>query len=63
MADNCNDRVAPTIEVPPDESSGEHTKEELLEMLGYEEIPISKTDSDGKTVTVTVAGSITETGG
>lgn len=57
MADNCNDRAAPTI-TPPDISEDEITKEEILSILGYEEITISKTDANGDTVTAYVAGRV-----
>lgn len=50
MADNCNDRVAPTItppDVPDIDPCNAPTKEELLEILGYQEILLSKSDSEG----------------
>lgn len=65
MADNCNDRAAPTI-TPPDipdiEPNNAPTKEELLEILGYQEILLSKTDTYGGFVNVVVPG-VTSTGG
>lgn len=57
MADNCNDRAAPTIEVP-DIQESDITKEDILNALGYEEITISKTDANGDTVTAYVAGRV-----
>ena len=60
MADNCNDRIPPEI-IPP--TPGMPTKEQLLSILGYEEFDVVKTDSDGLTVTATIAGKTVITGG
>lgn len=61
MTDNCNDRVV-EITPPdiPDDPGSDLTKEQILGILGYEEIEISKTDSEDNTVTITVPGAVDE---
>lgn len=56
----CEDREV-TI-TPPEEDdptpSGSMTKDEILETLGYTEVPITVTGSNGEKVTVVVAGRV-----
>lgn len=53
--------TTPTITPPEDPdpgSSGSMTKDEILQALGYTEIPISAEGANGEKVTVVVAGRI-----
>lgn len=52
----CANSPAPEFQIPKDKSA----KDELLEILGYEEIPISETDVNGRTVTAYVLGRVEE---
>ena len=58
MTDNCNDRVVEITppDIPDDPGYSDLTKDQILSILGYHEIPISKTDANGDTVTAHVAG-------
>ena len=50
----------PTI-TPPEEDDpapGSMTRDEILETLGYTEIPIKVTGADGEAVTIVVAGRV-----
>lgn len=62
MTDNCNDRVVEITppDIPDDPGCSNLTKEQILGILGYEEIEISKTDSEDNTVTITVPGAVDE---
>lgn len=52
----CANTPAPEFDIPEDESM----KDKILEVLGYEEIPISETDVNGRTVTAYVLGRVEE---
>lgn len=52
----CAESPAPEFDIPEDKSA----KEILLEILGYEEITISKTDANGDIVTAYVLGRVEE---
>lgn len=52
----CANTPAPKFDIPEDTSA----KDELLALLGYEEIPISETDVNGRTVTAYVLGRVEE---
>ena len=63
MADNCEDRIV-EITPPdiPDDPGTDLTKEQILGVLGYEEIEVSKTDSLNNTVNIIIPGSVVEEG-
>ena len=58
----CAEMPAPTITPPDITPDSSLTKEQLLNILGYTEIVLSKTDVDG-TATVVVPGVAAQTGG
>lgn len=48
----CDTTPAPEFTIPEDKTF----REKMLEKMGYEEIPLSITDVDGKTISVLVTG-------